>query len=157
MPTIGRGGNGHGHVRQHEMGERGEAAPERRAKIERGRKNAARGAAAEADRGRQQLQAEQQRHQADRGHAAAEDRLDDAVANAVDVGMAEDARQCDHAEAERRHADDVLNVRTAGQLGKPSSITTSRRMKAHDATPHSKPISAKPIASGSCSAWAKVN
>ena len=46
-----------------------------------------------------------------------EDRLDDAVADAVDVGMAEERGSARPSSGRRRHADDVLHVGAAGQLG----------------------------------------
>ena len=51
-------------------------------------------------------------------HALVEDRLDDAIADAVDVGMAEGVREADHHQADQRHADDVLGVDVSRQLGK---------------------------------------
>ena len=53
-----------------------------------------------------------------RRHALVEDRLDDAIADAVDIGMAESVGEADHHQADQRHADDVLRVDVARQLGK---------------------------------------
>ncbi len=47
-----------------------------------------------------------------------EDRLDDAIADAVDIRVAESVGQADHHQADQRHADDILNVNVSGQLGK---------------------------------------
>ncbi len=52
------------------------------------------------------------------GHLVVEDRLNDAVADAVDIGMAEGAGEHDHHQADRRHADDVLHVGAARQTRK---------------------------------------
>jgi hypothetical protein len=46
------------------------------------------------------------------------DRLDDAIADAVDIGMAERVREANHQEADQCHADDVLRIDIARQLGK---------------------------------------
>ncbi len=60
-------------MRKHEAGDRREGGAERRAEKERGREDSARGAAAEADRGGEKLQAEQQREESRRGHLVIED------------------------------------------------------------------------------------
>ena len=117
MPTIAADGNVQAGVGENESGEGRESRAKRRAEIERGRKDAARSAAAEADRRRQQLEHEQQNQEAGRRHALVEDRLDDAIADAVDIGMAESVREADHHQADQRHADDVLRVDVARQLG----------------------------------------
>ena len=99
-------------------GERRKPRAESRAEKQRRRENAARGAAAEADGGRKQLEHEQERQEASGRHALVEDRLDDAIADAVDIGMAESVGEADHHQADKGHADDVLSVDVSGQLGK---------------------------------------
>ena len=88
-----RRGNSQAGMRKNEARDRREGRAQRRAEIQRGREDAAGGAATETDRGGEQLQREQQGQQARGRHLLVEDRLDDAVADAVDVGMAEDVGQ----------------------------------------------------------------
>ena len=112
----GRGGQAG--IGQDDGGEAVEGRAERRAKKERGREYAARGARSEADGRREQLGDEQQSQKADRRHVVVEDLLDHPVADAVDVGMAEDMGEADHHRADDGHADDVLHVDIRRELRK---------------------------------------
>ena len=94
----------------------GEGRAKGGAEIERGRENAARSAAAQTDGGGNHLKHEQQRKQADCRHLLVEDRLDDRISNAVDVGMAERTGEADHHQSDDGHADDVLRVDVSRQL-----------------------------------------
>ena len=110
MPTIAADGK----VKNREGGE---SRAKRCAKKERGRKDAAGRPAAEADRGGQEFEHEQQNQEVGRRHVLIQDRLDHAIADAVDIGMAESVGKAHHHEADQHHADDVLRVDATRQLG----------------------------------------
>ena len=111
MPTIAADGK----VKNREGGE---SRAKRCAKKERGRKDAAGRPAAEADRGGQEFEHEQQNQEVGRRHALVKDRLDNPIADAVDIGMAERVGEADHHQADQSHANDVLRIDIARQLRK---------------------------------------
>ena len=78
-----------------------------------------------------------------RRHFLIEDRLDDGISDAVDIGMTKRVGEDHHHQAENGHADDVLNVFVSGNFGKPSSMMTRKRMKAQAAAPQSTPSNTK--------------
>ena len=96
----------------------GEGSPQRGSEIQRRREDAAGGAASETDRRGEHLQHKQQRKQARVGHLVVEGRLDDAIADAIHIGMAEGVSQNDHHQADDGHADDILCIGISRQLGK---------------------------------------
>jgi hypothetical protein len=59
------------------------------------------------------FEGEQKGHQARRRHILVQDRLDHAIADAIDIGVTEEMRQRDHHQADRSHTDDVLGVGVA--------------------------------------------
>ena len=103
--------------RERRLAEGAEPGAERRADEQRGREHAARRAGAEADGGGDQLADEQRREQQDDLLVAVEDRLDGGVADAGGVQMAGDDEEAVGEHADDHHADDVLGVGVAGELG----------------------------------------
>ena len=76
------------------------------------------GAASETDGGCQHLQYEQQCEQARGGHLIVEGRLDHAIADAIDIRVAEGVGQNHHHQADDGHAENILGVGISRQLGK---------------------------------------
>ena len=97
----------------------GEGSAQSRSEIKRRREDATGGAASETDGCREQFQDKQQCKQARGRHLIVERRLDDAIADAIHIRMAEEMNKNDHHQADRRHAENVLGVDVPRQFGEP--------------------------------------
>ena len=105
-------------MRKNHAHHEGEGSAQRGSEIQRRGEDAAGGAASETDRRGQHLQRKQQCEQACIGHLVVEGRLDDAIADAIDIGMTEGVSKNDHHQADHGHADDILGIGISRQLGK---------------------------------------